>query len=239
MKQPVKHKKAMLIITAILAILISLGTASVLLAQPPTLYWGSSGQDVINLQSRLQQWGYYDGVVDGNFGAGTYNAVLSFQQRNGLPADGVVGPGTWSALGLSGGGGGGDRGATTYRPSRSVSNRDDITLLARLITAEAGNEPYEGQVAVGAVILNRVASAEFPDTLSGVVFQPDAFESITNGLAFSQPPFDSALRAAQDAINGWDPTGGAIFFWNPSKPVSGWIWSRPIVTTIGNHVFAK
>lgn len=231
-----KHKKIMLIIIAILVLLVSLGTARVLLAQPPSLYWGSSGQDVINLQARLQQWGYYDGVVDGDFGAGTYNAVIFFQQKNGLSADGVVGPGTWSALGLSGGGG--DRPATTYRPSRGVSGRDDITLLARLITAEAGNEPYEGQVAVGAVILNRVASPEFPNTLSGVIYQPDAFESISNGLAFSQPPFDDALRAAQDAMNGWDPTGGSLFFWNPSKPVSSWIWSRQIVITIGKHVFA-
>ncbi len=228
-----KQKKMLLMITVILAFLISLSAARVLLAQPPNLYWGSTGKDVINLQTKLKQWGYYKGVVDGNFGASTAAAVKEFQRKNGISADGVVGPGTWSALGI-----GGKPRPVTYQPSRGVSARDDVTLLARLITAEAGSESYTGQVAVGAVILNRVASSQFPNTLAGVIYQPGAFESVSNGTA-NQAPFESSLRAAQDAMNGWDPTGGAVFFWNPSKPVTPWIWSRQIITTIGKHVFAR
>lgn len=228
-----RHKKTMLIITVILVLLISFGAARVLQAQPPTVNWGSTGQHVINLQTKLKQWGYYKGVVDGKYGAGTAEAVKSFQRKNGLTADGVVGPATWRALGL-----GGVSRPATYRPSRGVSARDDVTLLARAITAEAGAEPYTGQVAVGAVILNRVESPQFPNTLSGVIYQPLAFESVSNGI-INRPPHESAIRAAQDAINGWDPTGGSLFFWNPAKPVSKWIWSRPIVTRIGGHVFAK
>lgn len=201
-------------------------------AQTPTLNWGSSGPDVSNVQSKLSDWGYYNGPIDGVFGADTADAVKRFQSNNGLGADGVVGPATWAALGFD------VRGAATYQPSRGVSARDDVTLLARVIMGEAANEPYLGKVAVGATILNRISSGKFPTTLAGVIYEPNAFESITNGIA-NQMPSDEALKAAQDAINGWDPTQGALFFWNPYKPVSSWIWSRPIITQIGDHVFAK
>ncbi len=201
-------------------------------AQPPTLYWGSTGGDVSRVQSRLRDWGYYKGPVDGIYGADTAAAVRSFQAKNGLAVDGVVGPSTWAALGFNVGR------PATYQPSRGVSARDDVYLLARVVNGEAANEPYLGKVAVAAVILNRVESDQFPNTLAGVIYQPNAFESITNGVA-NAAPSDESVRAAQDAMNGWDPTQGALFFWNPAKPVSKWIWSRPIVTQIGAHVFAR
>ncbi len=201
-------------------------------AQPPTLYWGSKGGDVSRVQSRLKDWGYYKGPVDGVFGSGTAAAVRSFQAKNGLTADGVVGPATWAALGFNVGR------TAQYQPSRGVSARDDVYLLARVVHGEAQAEPYLGKVAVAAVILNRVESDQFPNTLAGVIYQPHAFESITNGVA-NATPSQEAVRAAQDAINGWDPTQGALFFWNPAKPVSKWIWSRPIITQIGAHVFAR
>jgi len=202
-------------------------------AQTPTLYWGSTGPSVSKVQSKLKDWGYYNGPVDGNYGGATFNAVKKFQAKNGLTADGVVGPSTWAALGFTPA-----RSAPTYQPSRGVSARDDVTLLARVVNGEAEAEPYLGKVAVAAVILNRVNSDKFPNSLAGVIYQPHAFESITNGVANRQPTQES-IKAAQDAINGWDPTQGALFFWNPSKPVSSWIWSRPIVARIGAHVFAK
>lgn len=205
-------------------------------AQPsrPTLYWGSRGSDVVLVQTKLKQWGYYDGAIDGVFGAKTSSAVKLFQRRNGLTADGVVGPRTYAALGIPTGS---SSQATAATPT-AVSASGDIDLLARVIQAEAGGEPYTGQVAVGAVILNRVKSPSFPNTLAGVVYQPLAFESVSNGTIYS-PASASAIKAATQALNGWDPTYGALFFWNPYKPVSSWIWSRQIITQIGQHVFAR
>ncbi len=225
--------RPILILSAVILILAGVFVFSAnLSAQTPTLYWGSSGPDVSNVQSRLRDWGYYSGPVDGVFGNDTAAAVRDFQSRNGLGADGVVGPSTWAALGFD------VRTAPTYTPSRGVSDRDDVTLLARLVQGEAGAEPYLGKVAVAAVILNRVNSDQFPNTIAGVIYQPDAFESITNGVANNMPSAE-AIKAAEDALNGWDPSQGALFFWNPAKPVSSWIWSRPIITQIGAHVFAK
>ena len=201
-------------------------------AQTLTLYWGSSGPDVTRVQSRLSDWGFYTGPVDGDFSGGTAEAIKRFQANSGLAVDGVVGPSTWEAMGYS------VTTAATYQPSRGVSGRDDIMLLARLVSGEAEGEPYLGRVAVAAVILNRVNSDQFPNSIAGVIYQPDAFESITNGIA-NGAPSDESVRAAQDAMNGWDPSQGALFFWNPSKPVSSWIWSRAIITEIGAHVFAK
>lgn len=221
----------------------------------PELRWGSTGQNVKNVQWRLHQWGYYRGAIDGVYGATTYGAIVNFQRRNGItPADGVVRASTWQALGLwstvagggGGGGGGGAAAAPANRPTgqqgqpvASINRADQLDLLARVIAAEAQGEPFEGQVAVGAVILNRIRSPEFPNTLSGVVHQPHAFESITNGLVWRRTPSQEAVRAARSALDGWDPTYGSIFFWNPNKPVVAWIWTRPIVVRIGNHVFAR
>lgn len=208
----------------------------------PVLRWGSTGQAVRTLQWRLQQWGYYDGAIDGVYGAATYRAVVNFQRKNGVwPADGVVGANTWRALGLYNAvAGGGQSGSTSSASGgqSAVTRSDQLELLARVIAAEAQGEPFEGQVAVGAVILNRVNDPRFPNTLSGVIYQPHAFESVTNGLIWRRTPSDEAYRAARAALNGWDPTYGAVFFWNPSKPVSPWIWTRQIIARIGNHVFA-
>ncbi|MEW6662696.1 MAG: spore cortex-lytic enzyme [Bacillota bacterium] len=207
---------------------------------PPTLYWGSQGSDVITLQTRLQNWGYYDGPISGVFGAQTSAAVRQFQRVNGLPVDGLVGPQTWAALGVwvasartEG------AAAAVYTPTTGVSNRDDLNLLTRVVAAEAGGEPYTGQVAVAAVILNRIKSPSFPNSLAGVIYQPLAFESVSNGLIWRISDLDSPRRAAQDAMNGWDPTYGSIYFWNPGKPVNPWVWTRTIVTQIGRHVFAR
>lgn len=230
----VRAKWIMVIAVTVIVLGGSLAYSYKLFAQTPTLYWGSSGPSVTQVQNRLKSWGYYNGPADGSYGAGTFNAVKSFQAKNGLAADGVVGPLTWQAMGFSTGTGK----PATYTPSRGVSGRDDVMLLARVTGGEAENEPYQGKVAVAAVILNRVKSDKFPNTLAGVIYQPHAFESITNGVANRAPSADT-IRAAQDAMNGWDPTQGCLFFWNPSKPVSKWIWSRAIITRIGAHVFAR
>lgn len=201
-------------------------------AQNPVLYWGASGYHVTQVQQRLSWWGYYDGPIDGYYGPSTWDAVRRFQWLNGLAVDGVVGPETWAALGLP-----------PVMPAAGpvsrggVDNRDSLYLLARVIMGEAADEPLIGKVAVGAVILNRTTHPEFPRTIAGVIFQPGAFESVSNGQIW-RALSDEALLAAQLALNGWDPTYGAIFFWNPAKPVSPWIWTRTIVTQIGRHVFA-
>jgi len=227
--------RRIVILTLIMAVLAGIVIyARELNAQPSTVYWGSKGANVSTVQSKLKAWGYYTGPVDSVYGAETFNAVKRFQAKNGLKADGVVGPATWAALGVNVGA----RTAATYQPSRGVSPRGDAMLLSRVVNGEAAAEPYLGKVAVASVILNRTKSDKFPNTLAGVIYQPNAFESITNGVANREPSAES-IKAAQDAMNGWDPTQGCLFFWNPSKPVNKWIWSRPIITRIGQHVFAK
>jgi len=201
-----------------------------------TLRWGSRGNDVCLAQRRLKAWGYYKGEVDCIYGRLTYQAVTLFQRRNGLAVDGIVGPDTWAALGYWGGQP--TTTATAAAASATGTRAADRDLLARVVSAEARGEPYEGQVAVAAVILNRVRDSRFPNTIAEVVYQTHAFESVSNGTVYAAPT-DSAVRAAQDALNGWDPSGGALFFWNPAKATSGWIWSRPVIKQIGNHVFAK
>ncbi len=188
-------------------------------------YYGSTGAEVIEIQRRLKQWGYYDGPIDGIYGYKTYMAVRYFQAKNGLKVDGIAGSETLRALGIV---------TTTSRSSYS----SDLNLLAHLISAEARGEPYVGQVAVGAVVLNRVRHPSFPNSIAGVIYQPGAFESVANGQ-INLPPTVSAINAARDALNGWDPTGGALYFFNPAKTTNKWIWSRPIVAVIGNHVFAR
>jgi N-acetylmuramoyl-L-alanine amidase len=227
------RSKRNLVLSAIIAASIIGGIfvySQTLKAQTPTLYWGSSGPDVSRVQSRLSDWGYYKGPIDGVVGGKTADAIKRFQAKNGLPPDGVVGKSTWAALGYN------VASQPAYQPSRGVSNSDDVNLLAHLVQGEAGSEPYIGKVAVAAVILNRTESDKFPHTIAGVVYQPNAFESITNGVANAQPS-DESIKAAEDAVNGWDPSQGALFFWNPSKPVSPWIWTRQIITEIGGHVF--
>jgi len=190
---------------------------------------GSTGETVSEIQRRLKNWGYYSGSVDGIYGSQTEKAVRYFQQKNGLSVDGQVGNQTLAALGItpkdSGGGDGGGQSG-------------DLYLLARLISAEARGEPYNGQVAVGAVVLNRVDHPSFPNSISGVIYQPGAFSCMDDGQ-FDQPIAESAYRAAQDALNGYDPSYGAIYYFNPSTATSKWIWSRPLIVQIGEHRFCS
>ncbi len=190
--------------------------------------YGSTGTEVKKIQTRLKQWGYYKGSVDGIYGTATKNAVIYFQRKNGLTPDGVAGPATLAKIGISSSGGGGAGGY----------GANDVGLLARVISAEARGEPYVGQVAVGAVILNRVEHPSFPNTLAGVIYQPGAFSCLNDG-GINAPIADSAYRAARDAMNGWDPSGGAIYYYNPAKATSSWIWSRPVITIIGDHRFCS
>ncbi len=186
---------------------------------------GSRGQEVINIQSRLKNWGYYKGTVDGVFGSKTQEAVKSFQRKNGLTPDGVAGPATLAKIGLPTGQG-------------SATSSNDVTLLAMVINGEARGESYEGQVAVGAVVLNRVRHSSFPNTIAGVIYQKGAFTAVDDGqinVAIQQ----SCFNAAKDALNGWDPSGGAIYYYNPATATSSWIWSRPVIKRIGKHVFCK
>lgn len=187
---------------------------------------GSTGSEVRNIQTRLKSWGYYSGSVDGIYGYNTAEAVKSFQRKHGLTPDGICGPATLQKIGLSTG------------SSSSSSYSGDVQLLARVINGEARGEPYVGQVAVGAVVLNRVNSSSFPNTIAGVIYQNGAFTAVTDGqinVAVEQ----SCYNAARDALNGWDPTGGAIYYYNPATATSSWIWSRPVITQIGKHVFCK
>ncbi len=184
---------------------------------------GSSGREVSEIQTLLKEWGYYSGAVDGIFGTATRNAVIKFQKANGLIPDGVVGSKTLAALGISG--------SPSY-------NSADYELLARIISAEARGETYLGQVAVGAVVLNRVEHPSFPDTVSGVVYQNGAFSCLYDGQ-FYEPIEDSAYSAARDALNGLDPSGGAIYYYNPALATNKWIFGRPVITTIGRHVFCS
>jgi len=191
---------------------------------------GASGGTVKEIQTRLKAWGYYNGSIDGVYGSQTEKAVKSFQKKNGLSVDGQCGNLTLAALGLPTGNSGGGS------SSGGGSNSGNVDLLARLISAEARGEPYEGQVAVGAVVLNRVDHPSFPNTISGVIYQHEAFTCVYDGQ-FDQPVSESAYRAARDAINGWDPSYGAIYYFNPSTATSAWIWSRPEIVTIGRHKF--
>ena len=187
---------------------------------------GSRGQEVRQIQKKLQQLGLYSGSVDGIYGTATQKAVRQFQKNCGITADGVAGPKTLLYLGL---------GNNTSVGGYSSS---DIYLLAKIIAAEARGESYTGQVAVGAVVLNRVRHSSFPDSISGVVYQAGAFSAVRDSN-WNIAPDDTARKAARDAINGWDPTGGAIYYYNPAKTSNQWIRSRPVITTIGRHVFCK
>ena len=182
---------------------------------------GSRGSEVINIQTRLRNWGYYTGAIDGIYGTKTQKAVMRFQANNGLTPDGIAGAATLAKIGL---------------PTGSTSYDSNLNLLARVINAEARGESYTGQVAIGAVVLNRVKHSSFPNSVAGVIYQSGAFSSVSDGQ-INLSPSQSAYNAARDALNGWDPTYGAIYFYNPSKTTNAWIRSRPVIITIGKHVF--
>lgn len=191
--------------------------------------YGSRGGEVTSIQQRLQELGYDPGAADGIYGKKTQQAVIAFQRDNGLDADGIAGKNTLAALGLTAGGGSGG--------GYGGFSESDLNLLASIISAEARGEPYEGQVAVGAVIMNRISHPSFPNTLSGVIYQEGAFSCLYDG-GINAPVADSSYQAAREAINGSDPTGGAIYYYNPAKTTNKWIWSRQVIATIGAHRFA-
>ena len=191
--------------------------------------YGSRGDEVTQIQTKLKRWGYYNGNIDGIYGSQTQEAVRYFQRKNGLTVDGIAGPKTLAAMGITS--------SSSSSPSSS-SNSSNVNLLARLIYGEARGEPYTGQVAVGAVVMNRVKSSSFPNTISGVIYQSGAFDAVSDGQ-INLTPDATAKKAAQDAINGWDPSYGAIYYFNPSTATNKWIWSRPMTVTIGRHRFCK
>lgn len=189
--------------------------------------YGSRGSEVTKIQTKLKRWGYYTGNIDGIYGSQTVAAVKYFQRKNGLTVDGIAGPNTLKAMGIY-----------SSSNSTSSSSSSDLNLLSRIIYAEARGEPYTGQVAVGAVVLNRVKNSSFPNTIAGVIYQSGAFDAVADGQ-INLTPNSTAKKAAQDALNGWDPSYGAIYYFNPKTATSAWIWSRPMTITIGNHRFCK
>lgn len=240
-----KNRKKVAIVAAIVATALPIGAGIGGLVKTPApqprlevaisavLRQGSRGSEVREVQQKLKRWGYYSGSVDGVFGSGTKKAVIAFQRKNGLKADGIVGAATYKALGMTG----------SYNALQNASSAAggysgaDVYLLAKTIYAEGRGEPYTGQVAIGAVVLNRVRHPSFPNTVSGVVYQKHAFTAVSDGQ-INLTPNDTAMKAAKDAINGWDPTGGAIYYYNPAVATSAWIFDRQTVTVIGKHVFA-
>ena len=233
-----KNKKHIVIaIIASIILVISLITTGIIIyknkqqnATVETLSkYGSRGSEVTQIQTKLKRWGYYSGNIDGIYGTQTVNAVKYFQRKNGLTADGIAGPATLKAMGIM---------TSSSSISSSSSYNSNLNLLSRVIYGEARGEPYTGQVAVGAVVMNRIKSSSFPNTLSGVVYQSGAFDAVKDGQV-NLTPDSTARKAAQDAMNGWDPSYGAIYYFNPSTATNKWIWSRPMTVTIGKHRFCK
>ena len=233
-----KNKKHIVIaIIASIILVISLITTGIIIyknkqqnATVETLSkYGSRGSEVTQIQTKLKRWGYYSGNIDGIYGTQTVNAVKYFQRKNGLTADGIAGPATLKAMGIM---------TSSSSSSSSSSYNSNLNLLSRVIYGEARGEPYTGQVAVGAVAMNRIKSSSFPNTLSGVVYQSGAFDAVKDGQV-NLTPDSTARKAAQDAMNGWDPSSGAIYYFNPSTATNKWIWSRPMTVTIGKHRFCK
>lgn len=191
--------------------------------------YGSRGEEVRQIQTKLKRWGYYSGNIDGIYGSQTQAAVRWFQSKNGLTVDGIAGKNTLAAMGIF---------SSTTSSGSSSTNSNDVNLLARVVYGEARGEPYSGQVAVAAVVLNRVKNSSFPNSISGVVYQSGAFDAVSDGQ-INLTPDSTAKKAAQDALNGWDPSYGAIYYFNPSTATNKWIWSRPMTVTIGRHRFCK
>ncbi|MDR0931250.1 MAG: spore cortex-lytic enzyme [Clostridiales bacterium] len=218
-------------ITRLIAILLLISLAFVYISRTENdsamalSRYGSRGDEVIKIQRALYKWGYKVGAVDGIYGSKTVAAVKQFQRNNGLSVDGIAGPQTLAAIGIS-------------SSSGQTANSNDINLLARLISAEARGESYKGQVAVGAVVANRVKHPSFPNSISGVIYQSGAFTCITDGQ-WNQPIANSAYQAAREVMGGSDPTGGAIYYYNPAKTTNRWMLSRPILITIGDHRFCS
>lgn len=229
-----RNLKAILIILLVSTIFVSYnvffrGNEALALSK-----YGSRGEEVRTIQTKLKRWGYYNGNVDGIYGSQTLAAVKKFQQKNGLTVDGIAGTKTLQAMGIFNS----SSSSSSSSNSSSSTNSSDLNLLSRLVYGEARGEPYTGQVAVAAVVLNRVKSSSFPNTVAGVIYQSGAFDVVSDGQ-INLTPNETAKKAAQDALNGWDPTYGAIYYFNPATATNKWIWSRPHTITIGNHRFCK
>jgi N-acetylmuramoyl-L-alanine amidase len=230
-----KKIKILIILIVIFSIAIPLyfGGKSFITPIVDKLDVGMESQQVEQVQQRLKNWGYFKGEVDGIYDKETKMAVLNFQKTHGLKETGIAEEETLTAMGL-----------TTISKWGEVYAKEDAIrneqLIARAINGEARGEPYEGQVAVGAVILNRVKDSRFPNTIAGVIYQPLAFTAVADGqINVPIDPNSTVLKAARDALNGWDPTNGCVYYWNPATATSDWIWSRTIVKKIGKHNFGK
>lgn len=223
-----KNKIAIISISGVLLLFLLYNIFSVNIVQALSKY-GSRGEEVRTIQTKLKRWGYYNGNVDGIYGSQTLEAVKYFQRKNGLVVDGIAGKRTLEAMGIFNSSG---------NSTTSSSNSSDLNLLSRLVYGEARGEPYTGQVAVAAVVLNRVKSSSFPNSISGVIYQKGAFSVVDDGQ-INLSPNSTAKKAAQDALNGWDPSYGSIYYFNPATATNKWIWSRPHVVTIGKHRFCK
>ena len=230
-----KNKKRVIVGIVLILILFIAGLSAIVYkyeknkAVETLSKYGSRGSEVTQIQTKLKRWGYYSGSIDGIYGTQTVNAVKYFQRKNGLTADGIAGPATLKAMGIT---------SSSNSSSSSSSYNSNLNLLAKVIYGEARGEPYTGQVAVGAVVMNRIKSSSFPNTLAGVVYQSGAFDAVKDGQV-NLTPNSTAKKAAQDAFNGWDPSYGAIYYFNPSTATNKWIWSRPMTVTIGKHRFCK
>ena len=231
MQKQKNAKKNIIKYIILLIIFAVIGVYSAIIASAISIGPGSDKAAVKEVQQKLKSWGFYSGEIDGHYGQTTVSAVQKFQKKHGLAQDGIVGNKTASMIGISA-----KNGNSSYLPSSNSSQSDDVYLLAKCIYGEARGENYTGKVAVGAVILNRVNHPEFPDTIAGVIYQPWAFSVVADGQ-INLTPDESSLKAARDALNGWDPTGGCIFYYNPAKTNNAFIISRPKIITIGAHIF--
>ena len=229
-----KNKKKLIILSVLVTIILVIALILIFSTDNEVealSKYGSRGDEVTQIQTKLKRWGYYNGNIDGIYGSQTLEAVKYFQRKNGLTVDGIAGPATLKAMGIY-------NSSNSSSSSSSSSNSSNLNLLARVIYGEARGEPYSGQVAVGAVVMNRVKSSSFPNTISGVIYQSGAFDAVRDGQ-INLTPDSTSKKAAQDALNGWDPSYGAIYYFNPSTATNKWIWSRPMTVTIGRHRFCK
>ena len=222
-------KKGITLFSLLLVLILAVSLGFAPMVQAAVLKQGSTGSLVKTVQQKLKNWGYYTGTVDGIYGSKTVAAVKYFQRTNGLTADGIVGSKTAAALGIT------LSGSTSTSSTSSTSN-SNLYLLSCCVYGEARGESYTGKVAIAAVVLNRVKSSSFPNTISGVIYQTGAFTCVSDGQ-INMGTNDECTRAAQDALNGWDPTYGSIYYYNPKTATNAWIRSRPVVVTIGNHIF--
>lgn len=219
----------LLVLSTLITIITIYGSTSLVTYSNAFSYYGSKTTEVGLIQNRLKSWGYYNGPIDSIYGYETFKSVKYFQSKNGLKSDGICGQDTLSALGIS----------AQKKPSISRGNVDrNVSLLAHLVNGEARGEPYTGQVAVAAVVLNRTRDGRFPRTIAGVIYQRGAFDAVSDGQ-INIPASEECFKAAKDALNGWDPSSGAVYYYNPQTATSKWIWTRQIITVIGSHNFAK